>query len=84
MTVLHVDNDPMCNDGYRGATVYTWDFLLRRLSVGLTGPPIDLHLVRHAESVVNAKGLITGQTDAELSLRGYFQAARLGIRLPLL
>lgn len=63
-------------------TVYPWDYLKDQLSIGLTGPPVRLHIVRHAESVANARGLIAGRSDVELSLRGYVQAIILGLRLP--
>lgn len=61
--------------------VYPWDFLLAQLTPGITGPPIELHIVRHAESVANARGLIAGQSDVGLTFRGYLQALALGFRL---
>jgi len=61
--------------------VYSWDYLLAELRVPVTGPPIELHLVRHAESVANARGLIAGQSDVGLTWRGYLQSFVLGLRL---
>ena len=81
MTALCLNDEWTGTGAYHDARVYTWAHLLSSLNAGLTGPPIDLHLVRHAESVANAKGLVTGQSDAELSLRGYMQALGLGVRL---
>jgi 2,3-bisphosphoglycerate-dependent phosphoglycerate mutase len=63
------------------AGVYSWDFLIRDLNAGLTGPPIELHLVRHAETVANARHVIAGQSEVELSVRGYLQAFLLAFRL---
>jgi 2,3-bisphosphoglycerate-dependent phosphoglycerate mutase len=62
--------------------VYSWDYLLAHLAEGLTGPPIKIHLVRHAQSVANARGLVTGQSDVGLSWLGYLQSFALGFRLP--
>lgn len=64
------------------AAVYPWEYLFTELTKGLSGPPIEMHIVRHAQSIANARGLITGQSDAELTLRGYVQALLLGLRLP--
>jgi probable phosphoglycerate mutase len=47
----------------------------------MEGPPIDLHLVRHGESINNAKNLITGRSDVPLSRRGHLQAFALGLQL---
>jgi 2,3-bisphosphoglycerate-dependent phosphoglycerate mutase len=65
----------------RSQTVYPWDYLAKCLTGGLTGPPIEVNLVRHAETVANARRLMTGQSDAELTFRGYIQAAMLAFRL---
>jgi broad specificity phosphatase PhoE len=81
MTAPPTIEDRLESVRHHGTTVYTWEYLLANLTAGLTGPPIELHLVRHAESTANAKGLVTGQSDAELSLRGYIQALALGVRL---
>lgn len=61
--------------------VYEWDYLMSHLLNGVTGPPIELHIVRHAQSAANARGVITGQSDADLTWRGYVQALGLGLRL---
>ena len=42
---------------------------------------IDLHLIRHAESKINAKKLVTGSQDVELTLVGKKQAVDLGKKL---
>ena len=69
--------------GVRSPTpVYPWDYLRDHLTMGLTGPPLELHIIRHAESVANARRLVAGQSDVDLSLRGYMQALVLGLRLP--
>jgi len=64
------------------SNVYSWDYLATQLAAGLTGPRIDLRIVRHAESVANARGLVTGQSDVALTFRGYMQALALAFRLP--
>lgn len=61
--------------------VYSWDSLLRDLGAGLTGPPIELHLVRHAQTVANARHVIAGQSEVDLTFRGYIQAFFLAFRL---
>jgi broad specificity phosphatase PhoE len=68
------------SDTYVGG-VYEWDYLFGQLTAGLTGPPIELNIVRHAQSVANARGLIAGQSDVDLTFRGYLQALVLGFRL---
>jgi|SRR5579863_8524467 len=67
--------------GGKPADVYSWDFLVRSFSAGLTGPPIELHLVRHAETVANARHVIAGQSEVDLTFRGYLQAFLLAFRL---
>lgn len=61
--------------------VYDWDDLCTELVAGVKGPPMELHIIRHAQSVANARGLVAGQSDVDLSLRGYLQAISLGFRL---
>ena len=62
--------------------VYSWDYLLKQLSTPVTGPPVELRLVRHAQSVANARGLIAGQSNVGLTLWGYVQSFALGFQLP--
>jgi len=66
---------------YKLATVYSWDSLMRDLGAGLTGPPIELHLVRHAQTVANARHVVAGQSEVDLTFRGYLQAFLLAFRL---
>jgi probable phosphoglycerate mutase len=61
--------------------VYSWDYLFRCLSPGLSGPLIEINLVRHAQTVANARRLVSGQADVELTFRGYIQAVILAFRL---
>src|SRR5258708_8260238 len=58
-----------------------WDNQLVHFAAGLSGPPIHLHVVRHAESAANASGMISGEFDAEVTLGGYVQGLGLGFRL---
>lgn len=59
-----------------------WEKLSNRLEQGIVLPyPIDLHLIRHAESEVNARKLVTGSQDVELTSFGERQAANLGKKL---
>jgi len=81
LTVRPIDGQPTAIGANFLGIVYPWDDLFTQLSAGLAGPPIQLQIVRHAQSVANARGLIAGQSDVELSLRGYFQAFALGFRL---
>lgn len=61
--------------------VYTWRRLLTELSAGVAGPPVGIHLVRHGESINNARNLVTGRSDVPLSRRGHIQAFALGFQL---
>ncbi len=58
--------------------VYSWRDLHARLSTCVSGEPLHLDIIRHAESVANARGLVAGKWDAALSARGRLQAYRLG------
>lgn len=58
-------------------SVYAWSELHARLSACVEGRPLHLDIIRHAESVANARGLVAGKWDAELSTRGRLQAYRL-------
>ena len=57
--------------------IYAWDILYDRLRTSAPVPSIRLDVVRHAESVANAKGLVAGKWDAGLSKRGHVQAMKL-------
>lgn len=43
--------------------------------------PIELHLIRHAETIENSLGLVTGSIDAKLTDQGKQQAKQLGKKL---
>lgn len=58
-------------------TVYGWRELHARLSSYAGGSQLHIDIIRHAESVANARGLVAGKWDAELSARGRLQAYRL-------
>lgn len=64
------------------ATIYPWAFLWRSLQGRNSAGPIRLHIIRHAETTANSRQLIAGQTDVDLSMKGYLQALMLGLRLP--
>jgi 2,3-bisphosphoglycerate-dependent phosphoglycerate mutase len=68
-------------NAYADPRVYKWEDLFTELGHGLAGPPIHLQIVRHAESLANKRGLVAGQSDVDLSFRGYVQALALGFRL---
>jgi 2,3-bisphosphoglycerate-dependent phosphoglycerate mutase len=57
--------------------VYSWPELYALLTTYVPGRPLHIDIVRHAESVANARGLVAGKWDAELSARGRLQAYRL-------
>lgn len=62
--------------------VLTWIQIKNQLSSPRKLPrTITLHLVRHAESLNNVTGLITGNLDIKLSPEGEKQAASLGQKL---
>jgi len=82
MTIGQINKQRTAMPRLADATIYGWNDLYTQLTKGLTGPPIEMYIVRHAQSVANARGLVTGQSDAGLTLRGYTQALMLGLRLP--
>jgi probable phosphoglycerate mutase len=43
--------------------------------------PVELHLIRHAETIENSLGLVTGSIDAKLTEQGKQQAKQLGKKL---
>jgi broad specificity phosphatase PhoE len=61
--------------------VYSWPELYALLTTYVPGCPLHIDIVRHAESVANARGLVAGKWDAELSARGRLQAYRLACLL---
>ncbi len=72
---LHLTQSP-------GPRVLTWSELRQILAHGIRLPkPIQLDLMRHGETVTNAKGLVTGSQDVPLTQAGEEQAKRMGLRL---
>lgn len=55
-----------------------WATLRRRLAQQPAAPSVDLCFVRHGETTTNARGLVTGMTDAPLTDRGRMQATAAG------
>jgi broad specificity phosphatase PhoE len=49
-----------------------------RIAAQPVAPDVELWLVRHGETTTNAAGLVTGATDAPLSVRGRLQAQAAG------
>jgi probable phosphoglycerate mutase len=49
-----------------------------RIAAQPDAPDVELWLVRHGETTTNAAGLVTGATDAPLSVRGRLQAQDAG------
>lgn len=52
--------------------------LRRRVAEQSAAPPVELWLVRHGETTTNAAKLITGTSDAPLTVRGRLQAQDAG------
>lgn len=62
--------------------VCTWKELQGRLSEPIDlARPLEIHFIRHGETVANAKGLVTGSRDVELTGRGRAQAKAAGRHL---
>jgi len=62
--------------------VFNWSEMRQTLAHGILLPkPIQLDLMRHGETVTNAKGLVTGSQDVPLTQAGEEQARRIGLRL---
>jgi broad specificity phosphatase PhoE len=60
-------------------TILTWDEISNKLSQPLyLNRNVELHLIRHAESTMNANNIITGSLNPELSPAGVAQAKTLG------
>ncbi|WP_254564014.1 histidine phosphatase family protein [Oscillatoria sp. HE19RPO] len=59
-----------------------WEDIYQRLESPIVFPQIvDLHLIRHAQTETNAKKLITGSLNVELTKQGEEQARSLGLKL---
>ena len=79
------EEKPSCDVAKSGRPVepiYSWGHMRAIINGGLSGPPIELHVVRHAETIANGRGLISGGSDVSLSTKGRAQAVCLGLRLP--
>lgn len=64
------------------ADVYAWEFLREALKRPVElDRPVDVHLVRHGETVTNAQSLVTGSSDIPLTDRGREQARVVGHHL---
>jgi len=63
-------------------SILAWEEIQEIFSSSIVLPyEIDIHVIRHAESEINAKNLITGSKDAKLTSKGRHQASSLGERL---
>ncbi|MBI4567689.1 MAG: histidine phosphatase family protein [Planctomycetes bacterium] len=63
----------------QGSNIPEWESLRRRLSTAREhGGPIVLNAIRHGETETNAKGLVTGAQDVDLTDRGREQARATG------
>jgi broad specificity phosphatase PhoE len=58
------------------------EHLRGRVAAQPVAPDVELWLVRHGETTTNAAGLVTGTTDAPLSVRGRLQAQAAGRTIP--
>lgn len=72
------DSLPEAWNRVRTQRLAPWAELAHRLNVLATAPPVRLWMVRHGETTTNARGLITGTTDAPLTERGRWQARDAG------
>jgi probable phosphoglycerate mutase len=67
---------------FTSSGVYDWRWLRATLSSPIELPhPVALHLVRHGETVTNARDLITGAQDVPLTELGRQQARAIGDKL---
>lgn len=63
-------------------SILSWEEIRERLRNPLTLPaPVNLHLIRHAQSKVNADKRVTGAQDVDLTPLGEEQATSLGSKL---
>lgn len=62
----------------RAQVVPSWSELRQLWGQGLIFPEVLVDLVRHGESTINQRGLISGSLDADLSTRGQHEATLLG------
>lgn len=79
-----VDSDPVgpMSARFVASRSPSWSRLGRRLARPRELPwRIDLHCIRHGETVTNARGQVTGACDVALTPRGVRQAERIGRRL---
>lgn len=62
--------------------ILDWSDLRSILSHGISLPrPVEIHLMRHGETVTNAHGLVTGSLDVSLTAAGAEQAKQIGFKL---
>jgi broad specificity phosphatase PhoE len=73
-----VQSPVVCWERVRTRTEEDWDQLRGRIASQGSGPDVEICLVRHGETTTNAKGLVTGTTDAPLTQRGRDQANAAG------
>jgi broad specificity phosphatase PhoE len=67
---------------FRDNEILSWAEIQEQLQKPIVFPkPIDLHLIRHAETETNADKLITGSQDVKLTSKGEEQAISLGEKL---
>lgn len=75
----HISNplSPSVSEG-----IYPWELLREMLARPVVfARPLDIHLVRHGETVTNAQSLVTGSRDVPLTDLGREQARLVGHQL---
>lgn len=76
------DQTGYCPSHFGSGKVLEWEEIRDRLQSPLVFPrPIQLHLIRHAQTETNAEKLITGSRDVQLTSNGEAQALALGEQL---
>ena len=67
---------------FKTGNILSWEEINQQLQDDiLLFKPVEIHLIRHAESELNAEKRITGSQDVQLTPRGEIQAINLGEKL---
>lgn len=81
-TNVQPSNRVEVNRTSQSSRILSWEEIYERLKNPIVLPKtIEMHLIRHAESEINAQQRITGSQDVKLTLKGKGQARKLGLEL---
>lgn len=81
MLIQNTDKSKLLSNP-RSGNILEWEEIREQIQNPIVLPiPVNLHLIRHAQSKINANKRVTGSQDVELTLEGEQQATALGKNL---